>query len=105
MHLVSFVAGCCTLPASIALEAQNEPTMFFLFFFTKVPEEGQTCEGVAQKDRGMCRMDILESQMDHLGYDATESYGITWKVCGHVDTLLLSFIFFYWTVLVKYIGW
>lgn len=26
-------------------------------------------------------MDIIESEMGYLGYDDSESYGITWKVC------------------------
>lgn len=39
-----------------------------------------TCDGMAQNDMGECRMDIVKSEIGYLGYDATESYGITWKV-------------------------
>lgn len=43
-------------------------------------EDGQTCDGVAKKERGECRMDIIKSEMAYLGYASTESYGISWKV-------------------------
>ena len=31
---------------------------------------------------GECRMDLVDSELAHMGYEATESYGITWKVGG-----------------------
>lgn len=40
----------------------------------------ETCDGVAQNDMGICRMDIVDSELGYLGYDSTESYGVTWKV-------------------------
>lgn len=46
----------------------------------QILEPNQTCDGVAQKNMGLCRMDIMYSVLGYLGYDATESYGITWKV-------------------------
>lgn len=51
-----------------------------VFAGLQIKEEGQTCDGVAQKERGECRMDILDSVMANLGYQASESYGISWKV-------------------------
>lgn len=48
--------------------------------FHQILEDNHTCDGEAQKDRGECRMDILDTEMGYLGYDGTESYGITWKV-------------------------
>lgn len=36
---------------------------------------------------GECRMDIVDSEIGYLGYDATESYGVTWKVRGLCDDL------------------
>lgn len=56
------------------------PSCKRLPYLLQVLEEDQTCEGAAQKDMGECRMDMVESEMGYLGYDATESYGITWKV-------------------------
>ncbi|CAM9948653.1 unnamed protein product [Ectocarpus sp. 12 AP-2014] len=49
---------------------------------SEILEEGQTCDGVAKKERGECRMDIIESIIAYLGYEATESYGLSWKVRG-----------------------
>ncbi|CAM9340651.1 unnamed protein product, partial [Sphacelaria rigidula] len=46
-----------------------------------------TCDGVAQNDMGECRMDIVKSEIGYLGYDGTESYGITWKVRGLCEDL------------------
>lgn len=52
-------------------------------------DPGETCTGVAQNDMGECRMDIVKSNISYLGYDATESYGITWKVRHlHHDRML-----------------
>lgn len=44
--------------------------------------DGQTCEGKAKNDAGICRMDIIDSEMGYLGYFDSESYGLTWKVRG-----------------------
>lgn len=63
----------------VCVRCPQKPMMFF-FLDPQVLEDGQTCDGVAQKDRGVCRMDIIDSQMSYMGYDATESYGVTWKV-------------------------
>eukprot|EP00903_Cladosiphon_okamuranus_P017354 g15988.t1 len=45
---------------------------------------GTTC---AKNDMGECRMDIINSEMGYLGYDASESYGLTWKVRGFCEDL------------------
>lgn len=29
---------------------------------------------------GECRMDMVDSELAYMGYEATESYGISWKV-------------------------
>lgn len=44
--------------------------------------DGETCTGKAQNNMGECRMDMVDSEMGYLGYDETESYGLTWKVQG-----------------------
>ncbi|CAN0122050.1 unnamed protein product, partial [Ectocarpus sp. 8 AP-2014] len=49
---------------------------------SEILEDGQTCDGVAKKERGECRMDVIESIISYLGYEATESYGLSWKVRG-----------------------
>lgn len=30
---------------------------------------------------GEARMDVIESEIAYLGYHASESYGLVWKVC------------------------
>lgn len=43
--------------------------------------ESDTCDGgSARFDMGECRMDLVDSELSYMGYEATESYGITWKV-------------------------
>lgn len=54
---------------------------------SQVLNENDTCTGgYAREDMGECRMDLVDSELAHMGYEATESYGITWKVstknCG-----------------------
>eukprot|EP00752_Nemacystus_decipiens_P008459 g7561.t1 len=41
-----------------------------------------SCDGRSNKERGECRMDIIDSTMGNLGYFDAESYGLTWKVRG-----------------------
>ena len=50
----------------------------------KVADPDETCDGVAQNDMGICRMDIVDSELGYLGYDSTEAYGVTWKVTRDV---------------------
>eukprot|EP00903_Cladosiphon_okamuranus_P011526 g10853.t1 len=42
----------------------------------------EKCSGIAKKDMGECRMDIVNSVMGNMGYFDSESYGLTWKVRG-----------------------
>ena len=53
-------------------------------FINCVSEYASTvdCEGMSQNDYGECRMDIINSEMGYLGYNNSESYGLTWKVRG-----------------------
>lgn len=41
---------------------------------------GDICVGQAKKEMGECRMDIINSEIGYMGYFASESYGLTWKV-------------------------
>ncbi|CAB1102838.1 MEP19 [Ectocarpus sp. CCAP 1310/34] len=52
-----------------------------------VIDADETCDGTAQNDMGECRMDIIDSTVAYLGYEETESYGISWKVRGLCDDL------------------
>eukprot|EP00903_Cladosiphon_okamuranus_P017355 g15989.t1 len=45
---------------------------------------GTTC---AKNDMGECRMDIINSEMGHMGFFDAESYGLTWKVRGFCTDL------------------
>ncbi|CAN0388631.1 unnamed protein product, partial [Ascophyllum nodosum] len=53
-------------------------------FINCVSEYASTvdCDGMSQSDFGECRMDIINSEMGYLGCNASESYGLTWKVRG-----------------------
>ena len=45
-----------------------------------ITDESEDCDGRASTEMGEARMDIEDSEMAYLGYHATESYGLTWKV-------------------------
>lgn len=45
-----------------------------------VVDENETCRGKAKKTMGEARMDIVNSEMAYLGFQRSESYGLTWKV-------------------------
>ena len=45
-----------------------------------VTDNNQTCLGLAKDDMGEARMDIEDSEIGYLGHQASESYGLTWKV-------------------------
>ncbi|CAM9671794.1 unnamed protein product [Choristocarpus tenellus] len=47
-----------------------------------VVDSSQECDGRAKETMGECRMDIIESEIGYLGYQNSESYGLTWKVRG-----------------------
>eukprot|EP00903_Cladosiphon_okamuranus_P016037 g14807.t2 len=46
-----------------------------------------SCNGRSNKERGECRMDIIDSTMGNLGWFDGESYGLTWKVRGFCKDL------------------
>ena len=45
-----------------------------------IVDASETCEGRAKNDMGEARMDIVDSEMGYLGFQDSESYGLTWKV-------------------------
>ncbi len=45
-------------------------------------DSDETCEGVAKHNMGEARMDIENCEISHLGYEASESWGISWKLRG-----------------------
>lgn len=45
-----------------------------------VTDPDETCDGRAKNDMGEGRMDITNSEISYLGYDESESWGLTWKV-------------------------
>ncbi|CAM9178527.1 unnamed protein product [Discosporangium mesarthrocarpum] len=53
-------------------------------FITCISEvkDNESCDGKAKNDMGECRMDIIGSEISHLGTQSSEAYGLTWKVRG-----------------------
>lgn len=45
-----------------------------------ITDTSETCAGHAKNNMGEARMDIEMSEIAYLGYAASESYGLTWKV-------------------------
>lgn len=45
-----------------------------------VLDPAETCEGAAKNNMGEARMDIENSEISYLGYEAAESWGISWKL-------------------------
>lgn len=50
-------------------------------------DEAETCQGVAKNNKGESRMDIEGSEISHLGYKASEAWGISWKIRGLCNDL------------------
>ncbi|CAM9199692.1 unnamed protein product, partial [Hapterophycus canaliculatus] len=46
-----------------------------------------TCDGMAKNDMGEARLDIIDSEINHLGYYESESYGLAYKVRGFCKDL------------------
>eukprot|EP00752_Nemacystus_decipiens_P005724 g5181.t1 len=69
-------------PHELPADSDGSTPRSYVGCLSEILEPGQTCDGVAKQDRGECRMDIIKSEMGYLGYAATESYGISWKVRG-----------------------
>ena len=55
-------------------------------------ENTSECDGKAQKNKGEARMDIEDSGMAYLGYQGSESYGLTWKVREREEDIFLVVI-------------
>lgn len=47
-----------------------------------VVDATETCQGVAKNEMGEARLDIENCEIAHLGYEASEAWGITWKLRG-----------------------
>ena len=53
-----------------------------------ITDETQACDGRAKSNMGEARMDIEDSEMGYLGFQDSESYGLTWKVRGAITFVL-----------------
>ncbi|CAM9858944.1 unnamed protein product [Pylaiella littoralis] len=47
-----------------------------------ITDPHETCSGTAKNQMGEARLDIIDSEVNHLGYYDSESYGISYKVRG-----------------------
>lgn len=47
-----------------------------------VVDPTETCKGVAKNNMGEARLDIEDCEIAYLGYEASESWGISWKLRG-----------------------
>lgn len=47
-----------------------------------VLDAGETCQGSAKNNMGEARMDVENSEISHLGYEESESWGLSWKLRG-----------------------
>lgn len=47
-----------------------------------VLDPSETCEGVAKNEMGEARMDVEWSEIAYLGYENSESWGLSWKLRG-----------------------
>lgn len=45
-----------------------------------------------QENRGETRMDVIDSEVGYLGYHASESYGLVWKVSVIFDLHSIHFV-------------
>ncbi|CAM9271896.1 unnamed protein product [Ectocarpus sp. 12 AP-2014] len=52
-----------------------------------IVDPAMECEGMANNDMGEARMDIIDSEINHLGHYESESYGIAYKVRGFCTDL------------------
>eukprot|EP00752_Nemacystus_decipiens_P007150 g6403.t1 len=50
-----------------------------------VTDLNETCAGMAKSTMGEARMDIESSEIGYLGFQDSESYGLTWKVRGFCE--------------------
>eukprot|EP00903_Cladosiphon_okamuranus_P009933 g9429.t1 len=71
------------VPHQLPADSVGEEPRSYIACSSEVLNENDTCgRGSAREDMGECRMDLIDSELGHMGYEATESYGITWKVRG-----------------------
>ncbi|CAM9728081.1 unnamed protein product, partial [Discosporangium mesarthrocarpum] len=68
-------------PHDLGADADGKTPRSYLSCVSEILS-GETCIGTAKKERGECRMDIVDSEIGYMGYKASESYGLTWKVRG-----------------------
>ena len=47
-----------------------------------VLDASETCEGAAKNNMGEARMDVEHSEIAYLGYEESESWGLSWKLRG-----------------------
>ncbi|CAN0334916.1 unnamed protein product, partial [Ectocarpus sp. 12 AP-2014] len=67
----------------LADDSTGDEPRSYIACSSEVVNENDTCDsGFAREDKGECRMDMVDSELGHMGYFASESYGITWKVRG-----------------------
>eukprot|EP00752_Nemacystus_decipiens_P011709 g10390.t1 len=69
--------------ADYSIETDDtEPRSYISCISEIITDESETCDGNAKNTRGICRMDIVRSEIGYLGYYGSEAYGLTWKVRG-----------------------
>ncbi|CAM9950650.1 unnamed protein product [Scytosiphon promiscuus] len=52
-----------------------------------IVDPSMICDGMAKNDMGEARLDIIDSEINHLGYYESESYGLAYKVRGFCKDL------------------
>ncbi|CAN0251238.1 unnamed protein product [Ectocarpus fasciculatus] len=74
--------------AARTVDENNEDGRSYLSAISEViTDSTETCDGVAKNDMGEARMDIIDSEVNHLGWYDSESYGISYKVRGFCKDL------------------
>ncbi|CBJ32199.1 Mannuronan C-5-epimerase [Ectocarpus siliculosus] len=72
----------------LADDSTGDEPRSYIACTSEVVNENDTCDsGYAREDKGECRMDMVDSELGHMGYFASESYGITWKVRGFCEDM------------------
>ncbi|CAM9726634.1 unnamed protein product, partial [Ectocarpus sp. 4 AP-2014] len=72
----------------LADDSTGDEPRSYIACSSEVVNENDTCDsGYAREDKGECRMDMVDSELGHMGYFASESYGITWKVRGFCEDM------------------
>lgn len=71
----------------------SAPRSYVTAISETLEDPAEDCLGHAKNDVGEARMDIINSEVHHLGYHGTEAYGITYKVRGFCKDLSNEHIF------------